>query len=95
MPRTVILLDGSRENSRYGEKYASQGSELKLCVEEETDVRECFQPSGHSTPKRFPYLLDVLLHKQQQVIEVIKNETGHLKKRKKRLSHKRGQTCLQ
>lgn len=80
MTRTVILFDGSRENGRYGEEYASQGAELKLCVEEETNVRECGQPSGLSSPKRFPYLLDMLLHKQQQVIEVIKNETGHLKK---------------
>lgn len=79
MTRAVILFDGSRENRRYGEKYASQGSELKLRVEKETDVRECFQPSGLLTLKFFPYLLDMLLHKQQQVIEVIKNETGHLK----------------
>lgn len=91
----VILFDGSRENGRYGEKDASQGSELKLCVEEGTNVRECFQPSRLSTLKFFPYLLDMLLHKQQQVIEVIKNEPGHLKNKKNRLSHKRTQTCLQ
>lgn len=83
MTRTVIPFDGSRENGRYGEKYASQGPELKLCVEEETNVSECFQPSGLSTLKRFPHLLDMLLHKQQQVVEVIKNETAHLKNKKK------------
>lgn len=39
-----------------------------------------FSTFNLSTLKLFPYLLDMLLHKQQQVIEVIKNETGHLKK---------------
>lgn len=69
---------------------------ISNCVEGETNTRERSHPSGPSTMKFFSYLVDMLLHKQQQVIEVIKYETGHLKKeKKKRLSHKRGQTHLQ
>lgn len=76
--RKDILFDGSWQNSRYGEKYASQGSALKLCVVEETNVGGCPQPSGPSTLEFFSYLLNMLLHKQQQVIEVSKGETCHL-----------------
>lgn len=47
-------------------------------MEEETNVRGCPQPSGPSVLEFFSYLLNMLLHKQQQVIEVTKGERRHL-----------------
>lgn len=49
-----------------------------VCVCERGDDGECFHPSGASTLEFSSYLLDVLLHEQQQVIEVVKSETRHL-----------------
>lgn len=57
---------------------------ISNCMEEETNKRERLHPSGPSAMKFFLYLVDMLLHKQQQVIEVIKYETGHLKKKRRK-----------
>lgn len=74
----VLLFDGSGQNSSDAEEQASQRSALKLCVCVcRGDKRERLPPSSR-TLSSVSHLINVLLHKQQQVAEVTKGETHHL-----------------